>query len=495
MSRTSALRATAIGSGLALAAQLALPGAAWGHGFGSAVGVPVPAWLFAWAASIVLVASFVGLAMLWPEPRLAQIQPRRLVGVPRWFGHAAGAVGVVWFALVVLSGTAGTQLPNANLAPTAVFVLFWVGIPILSAAFGDVFRAFNPWLAIARAIRWGAGRLGVGRSLGQPLPYPTRLGRWPAVAGVLAFGWLELAYVGRDRPATLAMLAFGYALLQLIAMLTFGIETWTEQGDAFAVVFGLFSRLSPLEWRDGAVWLRPPLSRAFGLRATPGTVVLLCAMIGTTTFDALASGPAWRGVAPQLERGLAHLGAAGTAPVELASTIGLVFCVLLCGAVYWAGVRGISAISPNRSRSELARAFLPSLVPIALGYLVAHYFSLLATQGQAVVPLISDPLGTGANLFGTAGVTIDYGLVSKGLIWYVQVGALLGGHVAGLLLAHDRAVGLYSREWEVSAARVGPGGVLVLDHRINDATRSQYWMLGVMVAFSCLGLWLLSVAA
>jgi hypothetical protein len=135
------------------------------------------------------------------------------------------------------------------------------------------------------------------------------------------------------------------------------------------------------------------------------------------------------------------------------------------------------------------------LVPIALAYITAHYFTFLIYQGQAIGYLISDPLGNGANIFGTAHASIDYGFVSAGDAWYVEVAALLAGHVAGLVLAHDRAVGLFRDSWESDAARVGPGGVLVLARRADDAIRSQYWMLAVMVAFTGLGLWLLSEAA
>lgn len=121
---------------------------------------------------------------------------------------------------------------------------------------------------------------------------------------------------------------------------------------------------------------------------------------------------------------------------------------------------------------DLGARFVHSLIPIALAYAVAHYFSLLAYQGPAMGYLVSDPLGHGANLFGTHDATIDYAIVSATGIWYVQVGALVLGHVGGLMLAHDRA--------------------LVLYRDARDAVRSQAWMLVVMVGFTSLGLWLLS---
>jgi uncharacterized membrane protein YhaH (DUF805 family) len=152
-----------------------------------------------------------------------------------------------------------------------------------------------------------------------------------------------------------------------------------------------------------------------------------------------------------------------------------VFMVCFVGAIYRAGIAGMSSIGGRHDQGELARRFCHSLIPIAFAYVVAHYFSLLAYQGQAMISLVSDPLGTGSDIFGSASTIIDYNVISATGIWYVQVAALVLGHAAGLTLAHDRA--------------------LVVYRRVRDATRSQYWMLAVMVAFTCLGLWILSASA
>ena len=448
------------------------PAAAAAHGLVGRTSLPVPTWLFAWAAAAVLVVSFIALPRLWAAPRLESAPERRLIVVPHAAGVLCGLLGVASFALVVFCGITGNQVPTANLTPTAVFVLFWVGVPVLSALLGDVFRAFSPWRALARAIAAAVLRTRWGRGIGNPLPYPPRLGRWPAVAGILGFAWLELVFVGRQHPATLAVLAVAYALVQLVGMACFGIDRWTEDGDAFAVAFGLFARLSPLHVRDGALWCRIPLAGLTSVRSRPGTVALVVVMIGTTTFDGFLNGPLWRSISPSLRGDFAGLGLGDTAALELAQSVGLAVCVLLCAALYGLGVRGMSSVSPGESTRALARAFAHSLVPIAFGYLVAHYFSLLVIQGQATAYLISDPTGTGANLFGTAGAKIDPGLISAAGIWYVQVAALVSGHVSGLALAHDRAL------------------VRFPDSR--TAAESQRWMLAVMVTFTCLGLWLLS---
>jgi hypothetical protein len=125
----------------------------------------------------------------------------------------------------------------------------------------------------------------------------------------------------------------------------------------------------------------------------------------------------------------------------------------------------------TRTERSLVPDFLPSLIPIALVYAVAHYFTLLLIQGQYAIPLASDPLGRGWDLFNTIHYSPNLMPISPNNVWYVQVGALVAGHVAGLCVAHDRAVTILSQ---------------------RDALRSQYAMLALMVLYTVGGLWLLS---
>jgi hypothetical protein len=471
------VRVAAMAAALAGAAVAALPDAALAHGLVGRQDLPIPRWLFAWGAAVVLVVSFVALAVLWPRPRLEEAREKRVVGVPAALEVLAGIVGVLAFAGVVYAGIAGTQTATANLAPTTIYVIFWVGIPFLSALFGDVFAAFNPPRAIARGVAWVAGRAAPGK-LPEPMAYPVWLGRWPAAFGILAFAWVELVYVNRDDPSTLAILALLYAAVQLVGMSLYGIETWTRRADAFAVYFELFSKLAPLHWHDRALYRRPFLSGAPRLDTVPGTVALLCVMIGTTSFDGFSQGDLWtgtNGIAQTLQPRFVNLGLSQETALQVTYTIGLLLMVGFVGGLYRLGIAGMGSIGGRHRPGELAQRFAHSLIPIALAYVVAHYFSLLAYQGQAMGSLLSDPLGDGSNLLGTASATIDYGVISATGIWYVQVAALVLGHAAGLTLAHDRA--------------------LVVYRRVRDATRSQYWMLAVMVGFTSLGLWLLSASA
>jgi hypothetical protein len=456
-----------------ITAALLFPAGALAHGIVGKADLPIPVWLFSWAAAIVLVVSFVALSTLWRSPQLQEQHRRRLVRLPVALEWLAGACGVGLFALVLYSGFAGAQAPLANFSVTFIYVIFWVGLPVLSVLLGDIFRALSPWRTCARLLWSVGGRLAPGRFAQPRVSYPPWLGLWPAVAGLVGFAWLELVYVSRDQPSLLAALSLGYFLAMLAGMLTCGVEQWGERGDAFGVYLNLLSRMSALvRDEDGFLCLRRPLSGLPDLPVRRGTVALICTIIGTTTFDGLSNGGIWRNNEPSLQNLFADIGLHPTPAYELTASLGLVLCILLIAGVYRLGILGVHSVSDRYDTDQLTRAFVHTLVPIGFAYVLAHYFSLLLWQGQALGYLISDPLGDGSNLFGTSGYQIDYQVISYAAIWYVQVAALVAGHVGGLALAHDRALAIYRDPLQ--------------------AIRSQYWMLAVMVAFTSFGLWLLS---
>jgi hypothetical protein len=449
------------------------------HGLVARADLPIPEWLFGWAAAMVLVVSFVALAVLWPEPRLQQEGWRPLPGrlgrllASRQVEVVCGAIGVLLLGVVVYAGLRGTQSATANFTPTFVYVIFWLALVPVSVLFGDVFKAFNPWRAIGRAVGWFAGKVARG-DLPAPLSYPDKLGHWPAAAGIFGFAVMELVASDGDRPENIAIAALVYSALTFVAMALYGVETWIARGEAFSVYFNLFSRLSPVETRDGVVGLRRPLSGLAALKPGAGTVPLLAVMIGSVTFDGASEASVWTGIAPDIASFFQDLGASPQNALELAFLVGLIGAILLVYAFYRLGVVGARSVGGGFSTGRLARAFVHSLVPIALAYVAAHYFTLLLFQGQAVGFLASDPLGEGSDLFGTADSQIDYTLIGANATWYWQVGFVVAGHVAALTLAHDRALALYDQA--------------------KLAVRSQYWMLAVMVGFTSMALWLLSQA-
>lgn len=440
--------------------------------------LPIPRWLFGWAAAVVLVISFVALGTSWTTPKLLPLRERVVCRLPSVLDPLCGTVGVLAFAGLVYAGYAGSQDAASNVLPTWIFVVFWIGIPILSTLLGDVFRPVNPWRAIGRAAGWTltTWRAATGRAAApEPIPYPGRLGHWPAAVGIGVFVFVELAYPGRNDPATLATLVLAYAAAQLFGMALFGVRAWTDRGDGLAVYFGLFATLAPLRWTSSELRVRPPLSGTTSLTAGAGTVGLLCVMIGSTSFDGFTVSTLWNSIAGWLQPGYRSAGLSALQAGELASTTGLIGVILVIAGLFRLGVAGMRLSDRGHSARALGRQFAPSLVPIALAYVVAHYFGVLSYQGQAIAYLASDPLGEGSNFFGTATASIDYAWISATTIWYVQVGALILGHVAALAVAHERALALYG------------------DPRV--AIRSQYWMLGVMVTFTSLALYLLSAAA
>jgi hypothetical protein len=345
-------------------------------------------------------------------------------------------------------------------------------VPV-SVLFGDVFRAFNPWRGIGRAVGWGAAR--VARSgLPEPLAYPERLGHWPAAAGIFAFATLELVRSGGDQPETVAIATLVYSAATFIAMALYGVEAWAERGEAFGVYFNLFARISVFETRDRVLGVRPPLAGLAHLKAGAGTAAVLAVMIGTVTFDGAGEAPLWTGISPDLTSFFRDLGLGPQSAFELTFFVGMTAAVLIVAALYRLGVLGARSVGGGFSAEQLSRGFVHSLVPIAFAYVMAHYLTYLLFRGQAIVFLASDPLGDGSDLFGTASSTIDYGVIGSTATWYWQVGFVVVGHVAGLTLAHDRALALY--------------------RDAKQAVRSQYWMLAVMVGFTSLALWLLSQA-
>jgi hypothetical protein len=455
----------ALAAGGAAAGVALVPQVAHAHGLVQRTTLPIPEVVFAWAAAAVLVASFAGLAVLWPAPRLQEPPWRPL---PGGLGRVLGGrvvetlcavAGVALFALVIWAGYDGGGSALDNLAPTFILIDFWVGLVFASALFGDLFHAFSPW----RAIRLPGIR-----------PYPERWGRYPAALALLGFTWIELVSGWGEVPGDLTTAAVVYTGYTLVMQFVFGTEAWTRGGEAFAVYFNFFSRLSVWETRDRVVGLRPALGGLPRLDPRPGTVFFVVVMIGTVTFDGFSQGQIWKDVSVDLADLIDGIVGVDAAP-KVVGTLGLALGVAVVGTFYRLGIAGARSVGGDIEAPQLRRAFVHSLVPIAMVYVAAHYLTFLLFEGQATFYLASDPLGRGWDLFGTASRAIDYTYLSQNGTWYLQVGFVVVGHVAALILAHDRALALY-REPKL-------------------AVRSQYWMLAVMVGFTSLALWLLAQTA
>jgi hypothetical protein len=446
------------------------------HGIGGIRDLPVPTYLFFYGAATVLVLSFVALAFLWRKPVLEEKATGRPLpdGLQKFLLapelHAfVQAVAFVLLAVVWCAAAFGKPSSGANLAPYFVFVIFWVGVVPLVVLFGNVWSVLNPWRAAADGVAWLAEQAGIRRER-PPLDYPERLGLLPGALLLFAFATLELAYVDPSSPRTLATAIVIYSGINWAGMFLFGRRAWLENGDAFAIYFGLLSRIAPMGVERGRIVVRPPFS---GLARTPwhpGTLAFVSVMLGSVLWDGFSRTSLWQNKYYDVQIQLLDSPTKADIVGTLMSVGGLTAAVLAVGLAYRLAVLGTEWVSEDEG--GLSSDFVWSLVPIALVYVVAHYFTLLIYQGQVAVRLASDPFGKGWDLFRTDDFQPNFTLLSPNLVWYVQVGALVVGHVAGLTLAHDRAVGLFR------SARV--------------AMWSQYPMLALMVAYTVGGMWVLS---
>jgi hypothetical protein len=446
------------------------------HGLGPIKDLPVPTWLFYWGGAVVLVVSFVLLGLLWREPLLARHArgrpaPERLsaflLSTP--LRVAVQTLSVLLLVLVFLTALLGNSDPFENLAPTWVYVVFWLGAPLLSVLLGNVWRVLSPWRAIADGYAWTRAQLGRGPARIES--YPERFGRWPAAVALFAFVSLELAYKDPAEPFTLAWAIAIYTIVTLFGYATFGRDTWDTRGEGFAVAFGYLARMAPLTAIDGRLRLRWPFTGLAGNEPVPGSIAVIAVMLGSVGFDGISRTSWWQNLIADVKDPFipdrVDTGETLAMLVNLGALLG--FCLFVAAAYRLCCEVMRRVVGEERS---LVSEFLLSLVPIAFVYALAHYFSLFVTQGQYTWPLLSDPFGRGWDLFGGADYRPNLAILTPQTIWYVQAASLVAGHVVGLAVAHDRAVTLFPER--------------------QRALRSQYAMLALMVLYTVGGLFILS---
>jgi hypothetical protein len=432
------------------------------HGVGGRQDLPIPFELAVLGAALALVVSFLVLGLAWKESRYrgddsGRPLPEaltRAVDAP-WARWALRILGLLCAAYVALAAIAGPDLAT-NPTAGAVYVLLWVGIVPASLLLGPVWKLVNPLrtihLLLCRALRLDPAA--------GTLKLPRGVGLWPAAWWLLAFTWLEL--VAPDRattPVIRSWFAF-FVGVSLIGSVAFG-SRWFDHADPFEAYSTLVGRLSWLgRRRDGRLVARRPLENLDGLPARPGLTAAVAVLLGSTIYDSASSSPTWA----RWVQG-SGLGQTVAGTLGLVATTGLVYGTFIL-AVWWAG-----SIAGLPTRADL---FAHSVVPIGVGYVVAHYLTLFVLEGQHTMVLLADPLGTGANWVGLGNLTENRWLANQPtLVASLQVGAIVVGHLLGIVSAHDRAVRLFP-----------PRRALV----------AQLPLLMVMVSYTIAGLLLLFTA-
>lgn len=439
------------------------------HGLGGGGDLPISASAAVLGGSAALIVSFAVLTMAWRRPRYDNLlgRPGRarrgrpapgwladLVDAP-WWTRTLRAIGLVLLAFALWCGVAGPDDPGTNPLFGLVYVVLWVGLVPGSLLLGPVVKALSP----ARTLHRGLTRLLPASRRDGWWSLPAWAGRWPAAAGLVAFAWVELIAPGGTTLSVLAAWFAGYAVVVLGGAVLFG-PTWFARADPFEVYSTLVAHLSPWS-RDhrGRLEVVGPLHHLSRVEPGPGLLAVVSVLLGSTAFDSYRESASW----------LRFTQANPDGVVLLETLLLLAVCTLL-GGLFWLAtstetvVRGISR---RTAPSYLAHA----VVPIVVGYMTAHYLTLLVETGQSTLIQASDPLGRGWNLFGTADRHVDLWLsLHPELLATVKVLAIVLGHVVGVVAAHDRSLALLPPRRHVTG---------------------QLALLAVMVAYTFGGLYLL----
>jgi hypothetical protein len=423
----------------------ATPAAAHNVGGGA---LPAPPWLLSYVGVFVVAATAVALRASWSGRRLRGfVGPEAMVhGAPPSARpvpspvrapiglHVGHLLGLLALVLVGAAAVVGPDSGAANIAPVAVLVVWWVGLPIAAWLGGDVMRAINPFVAIVALLDRGGERS------------VDRAPAWTSAAFLAAFAWFFVAYHRPGSPRALAVFLAVYLAAAVAGGLRWG-RAWLATGEGFGGLSASVALLSP---------------RRRNTSVPPGVGALMIVWLGSTLFDAFSSTPFWVDV----------LGTSQGWTRTLLNSVGLVWLTAIVAGVYLLALR--LAERDRRADSDGPSLAVPlgvALIPLALGVFLAHDVTLLLFEGQNFIALLSDPLGRGWDLFGTINRTIDYRLVQAGWVPWLQLGVLVAAHVAAVVIAHDTALALVPRRtamrftWAlagVAAVSIVAGALMVL---------------------------------
>jgi hypothetical protein len=442
--------ATRVSAGLGLAIGLAvfLPATVAAHTLNATYTSRLPL-----AVYLVGAATTVALSFIFVIVRDVRAAPPDLGAEgslpPAWLRYTLRALGLIGWIWIIAQGIAGNS-SDADVATLFLWVYGWVGLAIICALIGPAWHFLDPFSTLHDIGAWVLDRLNIqGWAVAD---YPERLGRWPAVIGFAFYVWLELVIFA--GASTLFIVLVGYTALTLAMMAQFGRDEWRSHGETFTVWFRTLGRLA--HWRlvdeDGRVTPRPFGSGLLEPGWSAADVTLVAFGVSSIIFDGLS----------QTESFFNLFGAPGILERTVILFVFMGIVVALAFAV--ARTVGLGAIGAG-------------LLPIALGYLIAHYLTYLLIDGQRILIAISDPLQRGANLFGTAFHTPSGDWLPPGLVWTVQLAAVVGGHMLGAWGGH------------VVAAADAPAGISA-----GALRRRQVPLAVVMVGLTTLTLWSLGQA-
>ena len=490
-------------------------GLVYAHGFGERYDLPIPLDYYFWGSAAAILLSFAVIgAFVKAMPEQVPYWRWNLLGA-KWaawlfssnsFKYIIQAISVLSMLLVIATGMWGNQNPGMNLAPTFVWIIWWVGLVFAIAAIGNFWLLVNPWSILFEGVEYCYDYFKPGRRLWLGYDYPRSLSVWPSLGFFICFAWFENVSPGASLPAVISVMVIAYSIITWVGMAFFGREVWLCYGEVFSVIFGFFARLAPTELRvtntsycgnclvecnpqgTGCINCYPCWSmadtenrqlniRPFAVGLIEPTsesssrLALVVAVLATVTFDGFMETPVWFDIKGDLW-GQIHMVFEDNTSLVIDS-VGLLFApVMFIGLFMYFSLLMRWTSGTQTGAIRLMAVFAYSLLPIALAYHVAHFFTLLVIQGQLIIPLASDPFGYGWNLFGTSGYRVNIGLIDAKFAWFLGVSAIVLGHIVAVYIAHMIALRVFENR--------------------QQAIRSQYPMLGLMVLYTVVSLWIIA---
>jgi hypothetical protein len=489
------MRRTGLALLTAVALALLLPGAAAAHAVpGIDYRFPLPVWLYGLAA---------GLAVLLSAPAATFALRTSGTWTSRDFYARVPKIGLSWIAVaittfllvdVVAGGLAGPADFFENPATIVIWVDFWVGLGIVSALLGNIWDFISPLNVGGRLLDRFLARRGAAA-----LPYPKGLGLWPATVLLLVWSWMELVWTQGKEPRTLTVLLLAYIGVQVVAMAAYGTETWLARGELFTVVARTFARFAPLElyvrepagecraglcvererpgcpscWLDAPREVRGIRLRPYGSGVRreaplgPGGGTFVLALLATVVYDGFSQTNQYARLEGFFLDRSAWLGA----HEKVLDTLLMAGIVAAFALAFLAIVTLVSRLE-DASVADAARRYAPTLVPIAAVYFVSHYFLFLIYGGQFTYAAVFDPFGHE----WVPDVEFPWKGVPGALVWYVQVGLIVWGHVVAVFEAHRVSLGVHGAERRAVLAQT-PLVLLMVGY-----TFTGLWVLGQVLA-------------
>lgn len=450
-----------------------LPQPAYAHAFGEMYRMPIPLslYLFGGAGALILSFFLIGYFTSRGEGKI-RLSQKDITQNPiiRFFRNRIVVsilklLSVFLLVLCILSGFFGTQIVTYNFNMTFFWIIFVVGFPYLVGLFGNIWETLSPWKSM---LAWVEKITDL--DIDGFVTYPSSFGYYPALLGFFVFILLEIVF--DKSPFSLASFLLLYTNYAFLMAIVFGKKAWEKYIDFFSVFFRLISEVAPLTKEGGKIYLRAPFAGAIGKKAEHMSLVFfILFMLASTAVDGFMGTSLWLYIFYDVLRPLVL--AIGINAYQIIQSLLIFLSPFLFFAVFALALLFVRILTKTQhSLTDLAFRFAYSLIPIAFVYHFAHYFVFLVVQGQEIIPLLSDPFGQGLNLFGTANFIANPSLLSVNVVWHLQVGAILLGHIAGVFISHADSQSLFPHK--------------------RQAFVSQIPLLMLMVFYTVVGLWILA---